>query len=484
MVETALPAISKKTNKNKSNVISDTPTIETETPVLFSDLGLSAPIMRAIDEIGYKSPTLIQAKAIPVILQKQDLVGIAQTGTGKTASFTLPILEILTSTNGRARMPRALILEPTRELAIQVADNLKQYGQHIKLTHALLVGGESIVEQKETLNRGVDIIIATPGRLMDLFDKGAILLNQIKVLVIDEADRMLDMGFIPDVEKIISYLPKTRQTLLLSATMSPEIKKLTDSFLTNPTEITVAPPSSVATTIEAGLVIVQERKKRETLRKLLRKEDVKNAIIFCNRKRDVDILTRSLNRHGFQSSALHGDLTQQHRTKTMEDFKNGDIQYLVCSDVAARGIDIDNLSHVFNFDLPRHAEDYVHRIGRTGRAGRKGHAYSIATEEDKETIEAIEALIKNPIPLISLNDSTDDDHKKEHLKDSEPKKNNKHKDKDKDENQKKTTKKSRFKKEKAAVPRIPLSQAVPDDDNPVIGFGQFVPAFMLSPFRK
>lgn len=480
MVENTLPAISKKTNQNKPNVALDTQNIEAETPVLFSELGLSAPIMKAIDEIGYKTPTLIQAKAIPVILQKQDLVGIAQTGTGKTASFTLPILEILTSTKGRARMPRALILEPTRELAIQVADNLKQYGQHIKLTHALLVGGESIVEQKDVLKRGVDIVIATPGRLMDLFDKGAILLNQIKILVIDEADRMLDMGFIPDVEKIISYLPKTRQTLLLSATMSPEIKKLTDSFLSDPTEITVAPPSSVATTIEAGLVIVPERKKRETLRKLLRNEDVKNAIIFCNRKRDVDILTRSLNRHGFQSSALHGDLTQQHRTKTMEEFKNGEIQYLVCSDVAARGIDIDNLSHVFNFDLPRHAEDYVHRIGRTGRAGRTGYAYSIATEDDKETIEAIETLIKKSIPLISLHSPEDTHQKKEKQKAGDTKK----KRQDKDEQQKKNTKKTRFKKEKTAVPRIPLSQTVPDEDNPVIGFGQFVPAFMLSPFRK
>ncbi|CAI3930284.1 DEAD/DEAH box helicase [Commensalibacter papalotli (ex Botero et al. 2024)] len=480
MVETTLPAIHKKTNKKQSDTILDTQTIEVEPSILFSDLGLSAPIMQAIDEIGYKTPTLIQAKAIPVILKKQDLVGIAQTGTGKTASFTLPILEILTSSKGRARMPRALILEPTRELAIQVADNLKQYGQHLKLNHALLVGGESIIEQKDILNRGVDIIIATPGRLMDLFDKGAILLNQIKVLVIDEADRMLDMGFIPDVEKIISYLPKTRQTLLLSATMSPEIKKLTDSFLSNPTEITVAPPSSVATTIESGLIIVHEKKKRDTLRELLRKDNVKNAIIFCNRKRDVDILTRSLNRHGFQSSALHGDLTQQLRTKTMEEFKNGDIQYLVCSDVAARGIDIDNLSHVFNFDLPRHAEDYVHRIGRTGRAGRTGHAYSIATENDKEIIEAIEALTKNPIPLITLNTpaniepeqniTNEVDQKKKHI--------------DKDETQKKTTKKSRFKKDKTSGPRIPLSQAIVDDNNPVIGFGQFVPAFMLSPFRK
>lgn len=480
MVETTLPAISKKTNKKQSDTILDTQTTEVEPSVLFSDLGLSAPIMQAIDEIGYKTPTLIQAKAIPVILKKQDLVGIAQTGTGKTASFTLPILEILTSSKGRARMPRALILEPTRELAIQVADNLKQYGQHLKLNHALLVGGESIVEQKEILNRGVDIIIATPGRLMDLFDKGAILLNQIKVLVIDEADRMLDMGFIPDVEKIISYLPKTRQTLLLSATMSSEIKKLTDSFLFNPTEITVAPPSSVATTIESGLIIVHEKKKRDTLRELLRKDDVKNAIIFCNRKRDVDILTRSLNRHGFQSSALHGDLTQQLRTKTMEEFKNGDIQYLVCSDVAARGIDIDNLSHVFNFDLPRHAEDYVHRIGRTGRAGRTGHAYSIATEDDKEVIEAIEALIKKSIPIISLNSSANIEQEQNNIKEVDKKK----KHKDKDESQKKTTKKSRFKKEKTSGPRIPLSQAVADDNNPVIGFGQFVPAFMLSPFRK
>ncbi|MBB3881988.1 superfamily II DNA/RNA helicase [Acetobacter oeni] len=374
---------------------------KTDEPV-FTDLGLSAPILKAISEMGYVHPTPIQAQAIPAVLRGQDVLGVAQTGTGKTASFTLPMLEILSGSRARARMPRSLILEPTRELALQVAENFVNYGKHLKLNHALLIGGESMADQKEVLNRGVDVLIATPGRLIDLFERGGLLLNQAKILVIDEADRMLDMGFIPDIERIAGLLPRTRQTLFFSATMAPEIKRLADAFLQSPREITVSRPSTVATTIEAGLVIVDEHDKRRTLRHLLRAENVQNAIVFCNRKRDVDILLKSLVKHGFEAGALHGDLPQSVRFQTLEKFKSGELKILVCSDVAARGIDIGGLSHVFNFDLPFHAEDYVHRIGRTGRAGRKGRAYSLATPYEQKLAEAIEALTGEAIPRLDV----------------------------------------------------------------------------------
>nr|WP_278367246.1 DEAD/DEAH box helicase [Acetobacter orientalis] len=374
---------------------------ETDKPT-FKSLELSEPILRAIAEMGYTHPTPIQAQAIPAILMAKDVLGVAQTGTGKTASFTLPMLEILSDSRARARMPRSLILEPTRELALQVAENFVNYGKHLKLTHALLIGGESMADQKEVLNRGVDVLIATPGRLLDLFERGGLLLTQTRILVIDEADRMLDMGFIPDIEKIVSLLPLNRQTLFFSATMAPAIRKLADAFLHAPKEITVNRESSVATTIETGLVVVDEYNKRDTLRRLLRDPSLQNAIVFCNRKRDVDVLTRSLTKHGFAVGALHGDLPQSARFATLEKFKNGALKVLVCSDVAARGIDIGGLSHVFNFDLPFHAEDYVHRIGRTGRAGRKGHAYSLATPYDKALAEAIETLTGKPIPRLEL----------------------------------------------------------------------------------
>ncbi|MBB2202853.1 DEAD/DEAH box helicase [Gluconacetobacter tumulisoli] len=369
---------------------------------LFSDLGLAEPIQRAIDEMGYRHPTPIQAQAIPYVLMGRDVLGVAQTGTGKTASFTLPMLEILSGSRARARMPRSLILEPTRELALQVAENFVNYGKYLKLNHALLIGGESMAEQKEVLNRGVDVLIATPGRLIDLFERGGLLLTQTRLLVIDEADRMLDMGFIPDIEKIVSMLSPLRQTLFFSATMAPEIRRLADMFLQNPKEITVSRPSSVATTIEAGLVIVEEAEKRRALRRMLRDDAVQNAIVFCNRKRDVDVLYKSLVKHGFSAGALHGDLPQSVRFSTLEKFKAGELKILVCSDVAARGIDIGGLSHVFNFDLPFHAEDYVHRIGRTGRAGRSGHAYSLATPFDRTLAAAIESLTGHPIPRLDV----------------------------------------------------------------------------------
>ncbi|WP_173576626.1 DEAD/DEAH box helicase [Acetobacter fallax] len=377
------------------------PAAKNDDPV-FADLGLSEPILRAISEMGYVHPTPIQAQAIPAVLRGQDVLGVAQTGTGKTASFTLPMLEILSGSRARARMPRSLILEPTRELALQVAENFVNYGKHLKLNHALLIGGESMADQKEVLNRGVDVLIATPGRLIDLFERGGLLLNQAKILVIDEADRMLDMGFIPDIERIVGLLPRTRQTLLFSATMAPEIKRLADAFLESPREITVSRPSTVATTIEAGLVIVDEDDKRRMLRHLLRAENVQSAIVFCNRKRDVDVLLKSLVKHGFKAGALHGDLPQSVRFRTLEKFKAGELKILVCSDVAARGIDIGGLSHVFNFDLPFHAEDYVHRIGRTGRAGREGRAYSLATPYERKFAEAIESLTGATIPRLEL----------------------------------------------------------------------------------
>ncbi len=368
----------------------------------FADTGLSEPILQAVTESGYLYPTPIQEQAIPVVLMGRDVLGCAQTGTGKTASFTLPMLDILAGSRAKARMPRSLILEPTRELALQVAENFVKYGKHLKLVHALLIGGESMTDQVDALNQGVDVLIATPGRLLDLFDRGRILLADVKILVIDEADRMLDMGFIPDVERIVSMLPPLRQTLFFSATMAPEIRRLADAFLQNPKEITVSKPASVATTITAGLVYVNHHDKREALRRLIRREQVQNALIFCNRKRDVDILYRSLQKHGFSVGALHGDMDQSARFATLSKFKANELQLLVCSDVAARGLDIGGLSHVFNFDVPFHSEDYVHRIGRTGRAGREGHAYSIASSDDVKLVAAIEKLTGFPIPRIQI----------------------------------------------------------------------------------
>jgi superfamily II DNA/RNA helicase len=369
----------------------------------FADLGLSEEIQRALLEKGYRQPTPIQAQAIPTVLMGRDVLGCAQTGTGKTASFVLPLLDILSGSRSRARMPRSLILEPTRELALQVAENFVQYGKYLKLTHALLIGGESLNDQKDVLMKGVDVLIATPGRLMDLFERGGLLLTDTALLVIDEADRMLDMGFIPDVEKIVGFLPKTRQTLFFSATMAPEIKRLADAFLQNPREITVSRPASVATTIVAGLTVVDDLDKREALRRMLQAEqNVQNALIFCNRKRDVDILYKSLKRHGFSVGQLHGDMSQPERFATLQRFKNNELQLLVCSDVAARGIDIGGLSHVFNFDVPIHAEDYVHRIGRTGRAGMTGHAYTLATPDDAGFVHAIEKLVGAEIPRFSV----------------------------------------------------------------------------------
>jgi superfamily II DNA/RNA helicase len=368
----------------------------------FPDLGLSPELIRAVTEAGYTEPTPIQAQAIPTVLMGRDVLGCAQTGTGKTASFTLPMIDILANGRAKARMPRSLIVEPTRELAAQVAQNFEKYGKYHNLNHALIIGGEGFADQEAKLMRGVDVLIATPGRLLDLFERGKILLIDVKILVIDEADRMLDMGFIPDVERIVSLLPKIRQTLFFSATMAPEVKRLADAFLMNPKEISVSAPASTATTVTQGMIVLDEMDKREALRRLIRAENVGNALIFCNRKVDVDILYKSLTKHGFKAVRLHGDMAQSARSDTLEMFKRGEATLMVCSDVAARGIDIAGLSHVFNFDTPIHAEDYVHRIGRTGRAGREGRAFTFATPYDGKHVAAIVKLIGKEIPAISI----------------------------------------------------------------------------------
>ncbi len=368
----------------------------------FISLGLSEPVLKAVADAGYVQPTPIQAQAIPIVLTGRDVLGTAQTGTGKTAGFTLPLIDILAGGRVRARMPRALILEPTRELADQVAQSFVTYGKHSNLSMALLIGGVNYTEQEKLLDRGVDVLIATPGRLLDHFERGKVMLTGVQVFVIDEADRMLDMGFMPDVEKIGSKLPPLRQTLFFSATMPPEMRKLADNFLSNPKEIAVARQSTTAETVTQGLVYVGHSLKREALRALLRNEAVKNAIIFCNRKRDVDMLAKSLIKHGFDAQPLHGDMDQGSRTATLEKFKRGEIGILVASDVAARGLDVQGLSHVFNFDVPTHPEDYVHRIGRTGRAGMEGRAYTLATDEDAKYVRAIQQLISREIPVVEL----------------------------------------------------------------------------------
>jgi superfamily II DNA/RNA helicase len=370
----------------------------------FEELGLGPEVLRAVADAGYETPTPIQEQAIPYVLMGRDMLGCAQTGTGKTASFTLPMIDILARGRARARMPRSLIITPTRELATQIAENFEVYGKYHKLSMALLIGGVSFVEQNAKLDRGVDVLIATPGRLLDHFERGRILLTGIKILVIDEADRMMDMGFMPEVEKIVGLLPPLRQTLFFSATMPKEIRRLADKFLMNPKEISVSPKTATAETVEQSLIVVEDTDhvKRDVLRRLIRNEEVVNALIFCNRKRDVDSLAKSLKNHDFNVAALHGDMVQSIRTETLESFKVGNIQLLVASDVAARGLDLPKVSHVFNFDVPMNAEDYVHRIGRTGRAGREGRAMTIATSADGKFLSAVEAFIGNPIPRMEV----------------------------------------------------------------------------------
>ncbi len=369
----------------------------------FDTLGLSDKVLEAVKASGYTEPTPIQAEAIPHVMQRRDVLGIAQTGTGKTASFTLPMLSLLEKGRARARMPRTLILEPTRELAAQVEENLNRYSENQKLNVALLIGGTSFEDQFKKLDRGVDILIATPGRLLDCFERGKILMTGVEVMVIDEADRMLDMGFIPDIERICKMVPFTRQTLFFSATMPPEIEGLANKFLQNPVQVTVAKASSTSDTITQHAVAseYEDYEKRAKLRELIEgAEDLKNGIIFCNRKKDVATVFRSLDRHDYSVGALHGDMDQTSRTATLNGFKDNKISLLVASDVAARGLDIPDVSHVFNFDVPVNAEDYVHRIGRTGRAGRTGVAYMIVVPTEQKGFDAIESLIGQSIAWL------------------------------------------------------------------------------------
>jgi len=375
----------------------------------FADLGLSDELLQAVHEAGYTEPTPIQAQAIPQVHMMKDLIAIAQTGTGKTASFVLPMIDILANGRRRALMPRSLILEPTRELAVQVAENFEKYGKNHDLKMALLIGGVQMGDQVKALNDGVDVLIATPGRLMDLFQRGKILLNGCDLLVIDEADRMLDMGFIPDIEFICEKLPTARQTLLFSATMPPPIKKLADRFLSNPKYIEVARPASANLNIAQHKVFTTSRKKRDVLRQLLRTEDVQTGIIFANRKTTVRELNKMLRQAGFNSGEIHGDMDQSSRTAELERFKSGVINLLVASDVAARGLDVKGVSHVFNYDTPWHPDDYVHRIGRTGRAGAKGRAFTLVTAEDAEAIANVEKLTGAEVPVYSIDGDSDGD---------------------------------------------------------------------------
>lgn len=377
----------------------------------FSDLALDPRVLQAVSEAGYETPTPIQAEAIPHALQGRDVLGIAQTGTGKTASFTLPMITLLGQGRARARMPRSLVLAPTRELAAQVAENFDIYAKHTKLTKALLIGGVAFGEQDKLIDRGVDVLIATPGRLLDHFERGKLLLTGVQIMVVDEADRMLDMGFIPDIERIFQLTPFTRQTMFYSATMAPEIERITNTFLTNPAKIEVARQATASLTITQQLIEVKPVRKdrtfgdkRAVLRGLIKAEGeaCTNAIIFCNRKMDVDVVAKSLKSHGFNAAPIHGDLDQSVRTKTLDAFRDGTLHLLVASDVAARGLDIPAVSHVFNFDVPSHPEDYVHRIGRTGRAGRLGKAYTISVPSDEKYLKAIESLIKSEIPRGAL----------------------------------------------------------------------------------
>ncbi|WP_371223604.1 DEAD/DEAH box helicase [Roseovarius sp. 2305UL8-3] len=375
----------------------------------FSDLNLNPKVLKAIDDAGYETPTPIQAGAIPPALEGRDVLGIAQTGTGKTAGFTLPMLSLLARGRARARMPRSLVLCPTRELAAQVAENFDTYSKYLKLTKALLIGGVSFKEQDQLIDKGVDVLIATPGRLLDHFERGKLILSDVKIMVVDEADRMLDMGFIPDIERIFGLTPFTRQTLFFSATMASEIERITNTFLSNPARVEVARQATASETIEQGVAMFKpsrrdraDSEKRKLLRALIDAEGEKctNAIIFCNRKTDVDIVAKSLKKYKYDAAPIHGDLDQSQRTRTLEGFRGGELRFLVASDVAARGLDVPSVSHVFNFDVPGHPEDYVHRIGRTGRAGREGKAITLCNPRDEKALAAVEALIQKDIPRL------------------------------------------------------------------------------------
>ena len=459
----------------------------------FDELGLSQKVLDAVTASGYTTPTPIQEQAIPYALQGRDVLGIAQTGTGKTAAFTLPMISRLESGRARARMPRTLILEPTRELAAQVEEAFDRYGVNHKINVALLIGGVSFGDQEAKITRGADVLIATPGRLLDFAERGKLLLTGIEILVIDEADRMLDMGFIPDIEKICKLVPFTRQTLFFSATMPPEITRLTEQFLQNPVRIEVSRPASTSVNITQSLVKCGDapEAKRAALRAIIRgAENFKNAIIFCNRKRDVQIVYRSLERHGFSVGALHGDLDQRARMASLDAFRNGGVQLLVCSDVAARGLDIPDVSHVINYDAPHHSEDYVHRIGRTGRAGKTGVAVTLVTRLDSKSVDEIEKLIGRKVDYASVVGDAEE-------VDEAPKPARAPRREAESSERRERGGRSRSRRETPAAPRAPepvpvaARAAAPGrrppredrDDAPVVGLGDHVPSFLLRPTR-
>ncbi len=462
----------------------------------FDELGLSQKVLAAVEASGYTEPTPIQQQAIPHVLSGRDVLGIAQTGTGKTASFVLPMLTRLEKGRARARMPRTLILEPTRELAAQVEENFVRYGKNHKLTVSLLIGGVSFDEQLKKLDRGADVLIATPGRLLDHFERGKLLLTAVEILVIDEADRMLDMGFIPDIERITKLLPFTRQTLLFSATMPKEIQHLADSFMSNPERVEVSRPASVTSTVTQVWVNADREpaRKRATLRTVIREAtDVTNAIIFCNRKRDVAIVARSLERHGFDAGALHGDMDQRARMAVLDSFRKGNLKILVASDVAARGLDIPAVSHVYNFDVPSHAEDYVHRIGRTGRAGRSGTAVTLATKAESKYIGAIEKLIGEKVALTDVDDQDEiakskramaavESDKKEPTPTERRKRGGQNQRKRGSQSASTSTAPVAKPEREPQQPRRQQSRGK-SDDQPVIGMGDHVPDFLLRPVR-
>jgi len=457
----------------------------------FAELGLSEKVLQAVTASGYADPTPIQAQAIPHVLARRDVLGIAQTGTGKTAAFTLPMLTLLETGRARARMPRTLILEPTRELAAQVEESFERYGVNHRLSVALLIGGVSFGDQDTKIARGVDVLIATPGRLLDHFERGKLLLTGVELLVIDEADRMLDMGFIPDIERIVKLVPFTRQTLFFSATMPPEITRLADAFLHNPVRVEASRPATAAATITQRLVATgrEPHDKRDTLRAVIRAEaDLKNAIIFCNRKRDVAILHRSLQRHGFNAAALHGDMDQHARMAALESFRNGEVALLVASDVAARGLDIPAVSHVLNYDVPHHAEDYVHRIGRTGRAGRTGNAITLVAPSDQKALAAIEQLIGEAVrwdgpKAAETRESGESPSPRSSRRRREPRRDEPKAAPPRQEGSRSKPETSRPQAPQARAQRRPerSRSTSAEQDAPVLGLGDHVPAFLMRP---
>ena len=454
----------------------------------FKTLGLSSKVLTAVENAGYETPTPIQEKAIPFALEGRDVLGIAQTGTGKTASFVLPMLTRLERGRARARMPRSLILEPTRELAAQVVNEFETLGAEHKLTVALLIGGVSFDEQDRKLDRGADVLIATPGRLLDHFERGKLLLTGVEIFVIDEADRMLDMGFIPDIERISKLIPPRRQTLFFSATMPPEIKRLADNFLNNPERIEASRPSSTVDTITQVLckAPTDPKGKRAALRTIIAGQDLKNAIIFCNRKRDVAILHRSLLKHGLNAGALHGDMNQHERMATLEAFRKGEITLLAASDVAARGLDIPDVSHVLNYDVPVHPEDYVHRIGRTGRAGRAGYAATLVTPKDKRAIAAIEKLVRKDIDWLGepAADVTDDDGEKPRRNARKSGSSRKRSSRSRDESgPRKTARDAGSGRQRKRDGGKPSKDKSKNKTSEPVGMGDHVPDFMKRPVR-